>query len=139
MFLSSEKIKDAIQSGEFAISPFSEANLNFASYDFTLDKVLKVLSTEKEIILASEGYALKPGEFVVGKTVEKVDLKNKYLCLLSNKKTHAEKGINILLSSTVVEPNTAGQLVIEICNNGPRSVHLFPDMVIAKGIFSKVS
>src|SRR5690349_14544710 len=109
MFLSSEKIKEAVKLGELEISPYSEIRVKPASYTFTLDKTIKDLSTGEEIVMALEGYVLEPGAFVLGKTVETVNLKNKYLLILGNRSSIAQQGIDTLQSSTIAEPDTNGQ------------------------------
>jgi len=66
MFLSSEKIKEAVRLGELIITPYSDVKVKPASYTFTLDKAIKDLSTGEEISIPLEGFILKPGAFVIG-------------------------------------------------------------------------
>jgi len=104
-----------------------------------LDKAIKDLSTGEEISIPLEGFILKPGAFVIGKTVETINLRNKYILILGNRSSLAQQGIDVLQSSTIAEPDTNGQLTLEINNNGPKTVYLMPGMGIAKGIFSEIN
>ena len=139
MFLSSDKLKEAIQSGELAIIPFSDVHLKPASYAFTLDKILQDVATGEEITMPFEGYILEPGRFVTGKTVETVNLKNSYICILGTKGSTAQKGVDVVQSSIIAEPDTNNQFTLEIKNNGPKAIYLIPDMEIVKGIFSRIA
>jgi dCTP deaminase len=138
MFLSAEKIKEAVAAGDLLISPFLENNLKPASYTFTLHHILKDVVTGSDIFMAAEGYVLEPGAFLLGKTAETIDLKNSYLCLLGTRSSIAQQGIDVLQDSTIAEPDTNGQFTLEIRNNGSKSVRLVPGMAIVKGIFSKI-
>lgn len=138
MFLSSEKIKQAVNSGDLIIFPFFDENLKPASYNFTLDETLKDPLTGKEIIIPSQGYVLKPGSFVLGKTRERVNLKGNYLCILGTRSAFAQKGVDVLQSSTIAEPDTDGQFTLEISNHGPEEVIVFRNQKAVKGIFCKL-
>ena len=138
MFLSGEKIKQAIESKKLFITPFSEDNLKLVSYTFTLsNKLLNPLSNT-DIILSDAGYLLKPGEFVIGKTHEYINLNNKYLCILGTRSKLAQQGIDALLSSTIAEPDTNGQFTLEIINNSGKNLLLTAGMPIVKGIFAEI-
>lgn len=138
MFLSAKKITEAIETDDLSITPFSEIKLKSASYTFTLDKILKDVVTGQDIDMPIDGYILEPGAFVIGKTVEVINLKNKYICILGTRSSMAQQGIDVLQGSTIAEPDTNAQLTLEISNNGPKPRYLLPGMGIAKGIFTKI-
>jgi len=138
MFLSSEQIKKAIEAGDLIISSFLEDNLKPASYNFTLDSVLKDPVSGKEITISEQGYKLAPGAFILGRTKETVNLNNKFICILSTRSSLAQKGVDVLQSSTIAEPDTDGQFKLEISNRGNREVVLMPGERIVKGIFSPI-
>ncbi|PIR97560.1 MAG: hypothetical protein COT91_00740 [Candidatus Doudnabacteria bacterium CG10_big_fil_rev_8_21_14_0_10_41_10] len=91
MFLSSEQIKKAIEIGDLVILSFLEHNLKPASYNFTLDSVLKDPVSGKEITISEQGYKLTPGAFILGRTKETVNLNNKFICILSARSYLAQK------------------------------------------------
>ena len=83
MFLSGQDIQKAIDLKEIIISFFNPNNLKGASYVFTLDSKVKVLKKKDfldsredpeftEKIISVSGFELKPGDFAVFYTKEKV-------------------------------------------------------------------
>ncbi|MBM3256707.1 MAG: hypothetical protein FJY98_00020 [Candidatus Liptonbacteria bacterium] len=147
MILSGETIKKYVREGLFEINPFSEKNLKGASYTFTLDSKLlrlrdgqKLLRADKkpdyeEIEISNDGYILKPGEFILGFTKEKLKLNDKFACSLSSRGSCAQIGLDILLGSSFAEPDTNNSQTLEIFNVSGSSIVLFRDMPIVKGIF----
>lgn len=138
MFLSQEKIKEAVRSGDLSITPFDGQNLKLASYTFTLDNIFVIPETTEEITVSEEGYALSPGSFVLGRTKEILNLKNKYVCILSTRGSIAKQGIDALQSSIIAEPDTNNHLTLEISNRSTKEVILFPNTQIVKGLFSPI-
>jgi dCTP deaminase len=149
MALSAISIKEAVESGELSIAPFDADNLKPASYTFTLSSRLSaprqcelVRPGEKpereEMVIGPEGFALPPGGFVLGCTRERVALRGKFVCLLGTRGSCAQLGLNILLSSTVVEPDTDNCIILEIHNAGNSPIRLEEGMRIVKGVFLRV-
>ncbi len=146
MVLSHTTIKEEIAAGRLEIDPFDEKNLKGASYTFTLSSKLRFITTHghlrtdkkpdyKEIIMDEKGYVLNPEEFLLGLTQEKLSLNGNFACLLSNRGSCAQIGLDVLLSSTFAEPDTNNVQTLEIKNIGQCPILLLPGMSIAKGIF----
>jgi len=149
MFLSQKKLKKLILKHAIRIEPFISENLKLASYTFTLDDKVHILQaagtidpTQKiqivEMVIPNNGFELKPGHFGLFFTREKVTLNNKYVCLLSTRSTIAQLGLDVAQSSIFAEPNTNNKFVLEIVNNGPFPIKLYPGIKIVKGIFSRL-
>ncbi len=149
MILSAKKIKKCVQEGIFQIESFNEKNLKGASYTFTLgSKILRFRDNQvlragnkpqyEEISIPDKGYTLKPNEFIIGFTKERLKLKGKYACLLSSRRSCAEMGLNILLSDVFAEPDTDNVLSLAILNISSLPIVLFKDMIIIKGIFTPI-
>jgi dCTP deaminase len=149
MILSAESIKAALQKGELAISPFHEENLKPASYSFTLSERLLApipvalikVGTElqrEEVVIGAEGFVLKPGGFVLGCTKERVSLRGNYVCLLGTRGSCAQLGMNVLLGSIIMEPDTDNCIVLEIHNASNSPIRLEEGMKLVKGIFMRV-
>ena len=146
MILSSSSIQAAVQEGKLGISPFDVNNLKSASYTFTLSPKLLIpkkadLITvgsgceHKEIVMGPDGYILRPGEFVLGFTAERLSLKNKYACFLGARGSCAQAGLSVLLGSTFAEPDTDNAIILEIHNAAGSPVKLEAGMKIVKGVF----
>ena len=149
MFLSGNQIKKAITNGDFIMSPFEPKNLNGASYTFTLGNKAKKLKKEmaidardepefEEFAIDEGGYEIKPGEFAVFYTREKINLKGKYVCLLSTRATIAQMGLDVTQGSFLCEPDTDNPFALEITNKGPLPIRLYPGLKIVKGLFGQV-
>ena len=136
MFLSSQKITEAIKDGRLDISPFCESNLKSVGYTLTLSEELIVGSNT--ISIPEEGFILQPGDFVIGRTIEVVNLNNSYLCFLSTRSSLAQQGIDVLQSSFIAEPNANNSFTLEISNNGKKEVVLKAGMKIVKVVFGEV-
>lgn len=150
MFLSGTEIVKAILSNEITISHFNKENVKGASYTFTLDSKYKRLKTNKlldcrvdpefeESTIGEDGFELRPGSFAIFYTKEKVTLNNKFTCILSTRPTIAQMGLNVTQNSFFCEPNTDNQFALEISNNGPVAVILYPNIKIVCGIFSRLA
>jgi deoxycytidine triphosphate deaminase len=150
MFFSDQKIQSLVQAGEISIEFFNPQNLKGASYTFTLDSKVRLLKGKNfldsrviaefdEVEIAEDGYELKPNDFAVFYTKERVKLNGKYLCILSTRSTIAHMGLDVIQSSFLAEPDTDNQFSLEITNRGPFPVRLFKGVKIVKGIFCSVT
>lgn len=150
MFLSAQKVKELVESGEIQIEPFTIQNMKGASYTFTLGRKAKAIRAKDfldsredpdfdEFVISEEGYTLNPGQFVILYTKEKVNLNNTHTCILSTRATIAQMGLDVTQSSFFCEPDTNNQFALECTNRGSIPVKLYPGTKIVKGIFSKLN
>ncbi len=127
MFLSKEKIKEAVAKGEIVITDFDEKLLKPASYTLTLGQL-------KE----GETYVLKPSEFVLLETNEKVTLNGKYCGFMVTPAHLARQGINVTQGSDLAEPDTDNTMILEVSNSGNAPVTFEPGMRILKIAFTPI-
>lgn len=146
MFLSSRQILAAIKRKNILIEPFNATQLSGASYTFTIsDKIKrltnfksinnKIIAEYKESRIPKSGYKLKSGQFVVLYTKEHVNLKGKYICVLSTRSPLAQIGLDVLKGSSFAEPDTNNSFALEVTNQGPLTILINPGMKIVKGFF----
>jgi dCTP deaminase len=89
-------------------------------------------------------FALKPHCFVLGKTLESVELpilRDRPTCLaarIEGKSSRARFGILIHFTAPTVHPGFRGTLTLEMINLGPASFLLRPGMAIAQLIVEEV-
>jgi len=114
MILTRDKILDAVRSGEIRIEPFDEGALDAASYDMTLYNQIRVfieglneidlndmardanalLNITRIVPIPAESYyLLKPGELVLGMTVEKLTLAPNIAGSLEGRSRFARMGL----------------------------------------------
>ncbi len=150
MILSGVAIEQAVKKGDLGIDPFDVANLKGASYTLSLSSKLSIpkkagvlglnISPEyEEVVMGEDGFILNPGDFVLGYTNEKLSLNGNYACLLSVRSSCARLGLNVLLGSNFVEPDTDSLQILEIHNAAASPIRLEVGMKIVKGIFYMVS
>lgn len=148
MILSDHDIQEYITSGDISIEPFDSNNLKPGSYTFTLGSKLYLPQADnvidarnpsmvyKEIEIGPSGYVLAPGDFILGQTQERLSVSQRVACLLDARTTLTRVGLNVLQSSTFVEPGQSkSNETLEISNIGPSPITIFAGMKIVKAIF----
>ena len=75
-----------------------------------------------------EKFALEPGAFVLGYTLERVELSNYLAARVEGRSSIARWGISIHQTAPTVQAGFSGQLRLEIANLGPYTILLEPEM-----------
>ena len=76
--------------------------------------------------MKEDGYILDPGEFVVGFTAEKLTLPQGIYCILGTRGSRAQLGLDVLQSSTLVEPGSDNQLALKSATTRSRAFGCAP-------------
>ena len=165
MILTQKEILKEISKKRIKVEPFDKSAVGPASIDLTLDKELRVFSPGKspvemkegvdyknitKLVSISKGYALKPGELVLGITKETITLPEDICGWLQSRSRFARFGLMSHITAPFVCPGESNQQVLEIFNAGPRTLKLIPGVKICqlvlqtckgkakyKGIFQK--
>jgi dCTP deaminase len=133
---------------EGMIEPFDPEYINPASLDVRLGDVIKVEGhhpQHPEWInwdMSKDGpYLLKPGEFVLGHTVETVKIPDHLECQFQLKSSRAREGLQHLLAG-YIDPGFQGEITLELKNvKRFKNILLMPRMRIGQlrfGILDKV-
>ncbi len=159
MILTRDKILDAVQSGEIKIEPFDEGALDAASYDMTLYPKIRVfieglneidlndmaqdphtlLSITRVVPIPAESYyLLKPGELVLGMTVEKLTLPPNIAGLLEGRSRFARMGLMVHVTASFLQPGIRNtRQVFEIFNASRNAIKLRSGIRIAQVVFER--
>jgi len=159
LILTRDKILEAIQKGEIAIDPFEEDSLDAASYDMTLYHQIRVfIEGLNEIDLidmardahslmnitrlinipANKYYLLKPGELVLGMTVEKLHLAPNIAGMLEGRSRFARMGLMVHVTASFLQPGLKGtRQVFEIYNASRNAIRLRSGVRIAQVVFER--
>ena len=159
MILTRNKILDAVRAGEIAIDPFDESALDAASYDMTLYHQIRVfIEGLNEIDLmemaqdanglmditrivevpAGSHYLLKPGELVLGMTVEKLTLPPNIAGSLEGRSRFARMGLMVHITASFLQPGIQNtRQVFEIFNASRNAIKLRSGLRIAQVIFEQ--
>jgi dCTP deaminase len=86
-----------------------------------------------------EAFVIHPHEFVLGSTLEKIELPSDIAGRLEGKSSLGRLGIVIHSTAGKVDPGFKGNLVLEITNIGPLPIMLYPGMRVCQLLFEQIS
>ena len=152
MLLSDGEIQLALESGELIVDPSPpSSSLQPASIDLRLDSVIKVQKSATtgitldpielnvnsyirdytdEVDISSNGYTLKPGTFIIGKTVETVGLSNRLSGRVEGRSRLARLGVGVHITAPKIDPGFHNQITLEIFHLGNTDVKISGGMAI---------
>jgi dCTP deaminase len=166
LILTDREIQAALESKQIIIDPTPKVEAySSTSLDLTLSRSLRIWKTEKvkgveRIIcpategyrypdfarefsdpkeLDSEGYVIKPQEFVLGWTEENVELptSGRLAARVEGKSSLARLGIGIHITAPTIHAGFQGSIQLEICNHGVLQVRLVLGMRVCQLIFEQ--
>ena len=155
MFLSDTDIQKALKEGKITIKPFTEKQLNPASYDVLLgnefdvtdrhktssiDPARKLYPVTRTVKVADgEAFILHPGESVLGKQKEFIGVDHEHLILLSGKSSLARAGLVVHNTAMLFNPGHYFYPTFELVNTNNVPLILRPGMEIAQLIFARLT
>jgi len=159
MILTRDRILDAVQKGDIKIDPFDEQALDAASYDMTLFHQIRVfieglneidlmdmardahnLLRITRLVAIPEGsyYLLKPGELVLGMTVEKLTLAPNIAGSLEGRSRFARMGLMVHVTASFLQPGIKNtRQVFEIFNASRNAIKLRSGVRMAQVVFER--
>ena len=91
-----------------------------------------------ELDLSTQSYIIKPKEFLLAQTLEKIGLSKQISAILDGKSTLARLGLSIHQSAQLIVAGEEPQIItLELYNAGEFEIELTLGMKIAKLIFFK--
>ena len=123
-----------LQRGDGLIYPFHHDQLQPCSYDVRLSDDLRTVRG-KQISLKHNDYVLKPNEFILGSTIEKVKLPSTVSAFLDGKSGLGRKGIGTHITAGFIDAGFEGNITLEIKNNSDKQFRLSEGMLIGQLIF----
>ena len=155
MILSDRDIKQRIAEGKITIIPFSQDNLQPASYDLHLDTEFRVFKPhttevidtrkpvagmmEKVLIPDGEAFVLHPGSFALALIQEKTGVDASHVGRLEGKSSLARLGLIIHTTAGFLDPGNCLKLTLELFNASPLPIKLYPGMKIAQLAFETLT
>jgi len=155
MMLSDVEILEAIRKGKIIIDPFREENVGPCSVDLTLSSKFTLFEegqlidsrlgeTVKTQTIDAKGgeIKLKPGQFILAKTVEKIAVSKDIAATLEGRSSIARLGV-FVHAAGLVNPGSGltkpVPMVLEVFSQNNSPVKLYPGMKIVQIIFHKLS
>jgi dCTP deaminase len=155
MVLSDRSIREAIEKGHIIIKPLGEGCIQPASVDVHLDRQLLVFRnnrvpyvdiranaerlTEKVSIGDDDPFMLHPGEFILGSTLEHVEVPADLVARLEGKSSLGRIGLLIHSTAGYVDPGWKGHLTLELSNVSNLPITLYYRMKIGQLSFLMLS
>jgi len=153
--LSDRDIRAEIEAGRIVIDPFIPEAVQPSSVDLHLDRRFRVFRnsrypyidvrepqpelTELLEIADDEPFILHPGEFVLGSTLERVELPNDLVARLDGKSSLGRLGLLIHSTAGFVDPGWEGNLTLELSNVANLPITLYDGMKIGQISFQRLS
>ena len=155
MILSDRDIKICVMSGRVEIDPYSEDQIQPASYDIRLDNRFLVFRnykytcidpkapqqdlTEMVIVEDDEPFIVHPGEFILGNTVERIKLGDDLVARLEGKSSLGRLGLIVHATAGYVDPGFDGNITLELSNVANLPIRLYPGMKVGQISFFAMS
>lgn len=142
------------------IDPFDEDQLQPCSYDVRLDSRIKrfiedrshsrmhvINGSTKELSgismdtlsIDNMAYALRPGEFILGSTVESVSIPDYLACRFEGKSSLGRIGLTTHVTAGFIDPGFQGTITLEIKNENQFPILLKPGMLIGQLCFIRLN
>ena len=86
-----------------------------------------------------ERVVLLPGQIVLAHTFEYIKLPPTVAAELEGRSSYARLGLEVHMSAGMIDPGFEGVITLELVNNGPNPIHLFPGVRIGQLRFSRVN
>ena len=138
MILSDRDIDHIIKSGKaFLVNPYNEEMLQCNSIDLTLGDELKTVGG-KSIDLRQSSYKLKPQEFLLGSTSEKIHMPHDLCGHIDGKSSIGRLGV-FIENSGFVDSGFTGNITLEIYNASDREFELYHGMDICQILFQTLT
>src|SRR5690606_4896166 len=148
--LTDNEIKSFIKLGKIKIDPFEEELVETANYRVRLGSKLLIPKENQRVILndsssspdysefdhEKENYVLKPKEFILGQTYERIGLAKDVAAILDGRSTLARLGVTIHQSSQFIPSGQDYHVItLEIYNAGNFEIELVYKSKVGKLIF----
>jgi dCTP deaminase len=146
--LSDGTIRRLVEEGRIVIDPWAPELVQPASVDLRLGASFRVFHnhrvtaidlrdpptnlTEEVVIPEGEPFAIHPGEFVLGSTLEYVELPNDVVSRIEGKSSLGRLGLIVHATAGFVDPGFRGTLTLEITNLTRVPIKLYAGLAIAQ-------
>ena len=87
-----------------------------ASVDLRLDKVLKNMAGETFCLDEKSMYVLQPGEFILGSTVEYVNIPHDLVARVEGRSSIGRLGVMVHVTAGYIDPGFNGNITLELFN-----------------------
>jgi dCTP deaminase len=153
--LSDRTIRRLLDEGRIGIEPYDETLLQPSSVDVRVDRFFRVFHnarypyidvkepqeelTELVEIGDEQPFILHPGEFVLGSTLERIQLPDDLVARLEGKSSLGRLGLLIHSTAGFVDPGWDGHVTLELSNVANLPITIYYGMKIGQLSFVQLS
>ena len=146
--LSDGTIRRLVEEGRIVIEPWDPGLVQPASVDLRLGDSFRVFHnhraaaidlrdpptnlTEEVVVADGEPFVIHPGEFVLGRTLECVELPDDIVARIEGKSSIGRLGLIVHATAGFVDPGFKGTLTLEITNLTRIPIKLYAGLLIAQ-------
>jgi dCTP deaminase len=159
MILSDADIERRLERGDLSIEPLADPDIQIqpASVDLRLGQEFLEFqrtnipcihpNSEQEVseyvseteVEADGEFVLHPGDFVLGTTVERVEIPHDLIAHVEGRSSLGRLAIVVHATAGLCDPGYEGQITLELSNLGAAPVSLTPGMRISQLTFTQLS
>ncbi|MBQ1048501.1 dCTP deaminase [Micromonospora sp. C51] len=148
MLASDVDLREAIRSGTLALDPFDDKLVQPASIDLRLHRWFRIFRVERHTVVDpaqeqadltelvevpdGEPFELRPGQFVLGTTLERVTIGSQVAARLEGKSSLGRLGLRNHSTAGFIDPGFDGHITLELSNDLPVPIRLWPGMLIGQ-------
>jgi len=146
--LSDRTIRRLVESGRLVVEPWDDAHVQPASVDLRLGDSFRVFHnhrvtaidlrdpprnlTEEVVVEPDVPFAIHPGEFALGRTLETVEIPDDVVARIEGKSSLGRLGLIVHATAGFVDPGFRGSLTLEITNLTRVPIKLYAGLAIAQ-------
>lgn len=150
MILADRDILKLVDCDKPIISPFERKNLGPSSVDLRLADIILTYDCDivdlakndnctRELRIPSSGYIMQPKEFILGSTIEWVDIPASYQAWVETRGNIARAGIQVHNCDGHIDPGFSGRITLELVNNNTVPVKIYPNFEVCQIFIIKLS
>jgi dCTP deaminase len=155
MVLADRTIRRLIGEGRIGVEPYDASLLQPSSLDVRVDRFFRVFRnsrypyidvkreqeelTELVEIDGDEAFILHPGEFVLGSTLERIQLPDDLVARLEGKSSLGRLGLLIHSTAGFIDPGWDGHVTLELSNVANLPITIYHGMKIGQLSFVQMS
>ena len=125
--------------GSITITPLGEKALQACSVDLRLGSKFKRGIQIIELASKGEKLTLQPCDFVLGATLETVEIPLDLVGRLEGRSGLGRQGLAVHITASRIDPGFIGKITLEIKNLGEEQITLTPEMYICSLMFEQLS
>ena len=120
---------------DLIVTPLNDCDVQPCSIDLHLGRTLKTIQGREFYLKEKVHKILEPGEFILGSTLEHVEIPNDIVAVVDGKSSLGRLGITAHVTAGYIDAGFKGNITLEIANLSDEPFQLDRNMPIAQIVF----